>query len=259
MTNVQECIIELHALTRDLQQYIRQEVPDIALKKAAEGQPLRPIVKSVPKETPPQPPQLSPAPKKPAPLPLSAKPKEKEFPKTALDPLMLCQARPFIKPAEVVLSDCIERLQKMGVPTLQSPTKEQVSVQHQLIMVSFFLPGSAEEAFIQKVAQSVSERILPCTLYKQPGLSAACVASTLCAQDSVIAVICCFSQELAPKLSEWLHYFGDDLQQDDKQQEQLISKKTLFNTSFYELILTAHAMQDPAFKRALWNDLQRIV
>lgn len=249
---------ELHSLVRDLRLHIAQEYPDLQLEMRP-----APIAKAAPLVAPPKPVPQIPKPvakQEPIkPIPVKAKPKEAEIPKTPLEPIMQALCRPFTKPAMISLADCIAKFEKIGIHTIDAPQEQATLPITELVMVSFFPPGSEEEKFIQKVAASVSERIMPCSIYLQPGLSAAAECFTLAASSAAKAIVLCLAQDDAQKLSQWLGYFGDDLKEHDMQKTQLASKRIIFTTPIYDLLLSPTTMNDTAFKRALWSDLQAIL
>lgn len=249
-------IDELSSLVRDLRLHITQEYPDLQLtEKATAARPATPTVQVQP---------VIKTPTKIDPPPVVAKPvappkaKEPELPKTPLEPIMQALCRPFTKPALVSLLDCVDKLKKLGVHTIDAPEKPLEPIQTELVVVSFFAPASAEEQFIQKVASSVQARLCLCSIYLQPGLNAAAECFTLAASGAAKAIVLAYQQNDAQKLAQWLAYFGDDLKANELQKTELTSKKVLFTAPLYDLQLTSAMMNDPAYKRTLWNDLQAI-
>ncbi|MBS0637513.1 MAG: hypothetical protein JSS12_08370 [Verrucomicrobia bacterium] len=255
-------IDEWHSLVRDLKLYIAQNYtlqptqPEPVKVKAAA--PLHaPIHAAPPASQPivPKPPvavkKATSPPPPPAPAPLPA------IPKAPIEPLIQAMPRPFTMPAPITLGDCLAKLQNLGVPTIDAPTFEAIPQLAECVMVSFYAPSSEQEIFIKKVAASVTERLLPCRLYLQPGLQAAAECFTLAASARAKAFVMVYNQEDAPKLAQWLSYFGDDVKEGYAEQQQLTSKRTLFGVNLYELI--GLKPDDPQFKRALWSDLQKII
>lgn len=264
--NYMNALDELHSLVQDLRLHIAQEYPDIQLPERTHmPAKIAPVAAQAVAQVvalPKPPASISKPPPKQEPIKpaiVVPKPKAAEIPTTPLEPIMQALARPFVKPAQISLADCIQKLEKLGVHTLDAPQEPQVLAHRELVVVSFFPPASEEEKFIQKVAASVSERIMPCSIYLQPGLSAAAECFTLAASSAAKAVVIAYAQDDAQKLSQWLAYFGDDLKDGDLQKSELRSKRTLFTVSFYDLIVTPTTLNDTAFKRALWNDLQAIL
>ncbi len=266
MAQFQECLNEWHTLVGDLRLYIAQEhtqeFPDLQQQDLQlQNQivtPCKPVIKAASIVKPvvePKPVLPSSVPKKPS----MPKPKEVEIPKTPLEPIMQALCRPFTKPPAISLADCLEKFRKLGIPTIEAPEIQPQVSSSQIVMLSFFDPGSEEEKFIQKVASSVQMRLIACSLYLQPGLSAAAGCFTLAASGHCSAIVIMMAQEDAPKLAHFLAYFGDDLHASEIQKELLSSKRSLFGTSLYELILTPAMMSDTAQKRALWNDLQKLL
>jgi hypothetical protein len=250
-------IDELHSLVRDLKLYITQEYPH--LQHAEKPDVTRPSIPAV---------HVQPVIKQPVklePLTVTAKPaaipkaKEPELPKTPLEPIMQALCRPFVKPAMVSLLDCVDKLKKLGVHTIDAPEKSLEPIQTELVVVSFFAPGSQEEQFIQKVASSVQARLCLCSIYLQPGLNAAAECFTLAASGAAKAIVLAYQQNDAQKLAQWLAYFGDDVKVAEIQKSEIAAKRILFSSPVYELVLTLAMMNDPIYKRSLWNDIQAIV
>ncbi len=263
-------IDEWQTLVQDLRLHIAQEYPDLALtaKSAAKTAAIAPqVAPATPAPatavTLPKVPEL---PKKPTPVaaplpptpPTKPKTKAPEISNTPLEPTMQALPRPFVKPAQISLIDCLEKFEKQGIATIDAPKEVKTEDFSQLVMVSFFSPGTEEQKFVQKIAASVSERIIPCGIYLQPGLTAAAECFTLAAANEAKALILAYSQDEMPKLATWFAYFGEDLHASETQQQCLISKRQLFNTPVYELLITSTTMNDSTVKRALWTDIQKI-
>lgn len=270
MTYFNECFDEWHSLVQGLRLLIEQEYPclqphtpqvvakrPVPAPKAPQMQPkaqtlVAPVVDKKPEPSVAKKPELA----KSAP-----KPKEKEIPTSPLEPIMQALCRPITPPQAISLVDCLAAFQKLGIPHIDAPQELAINTDCQITFVSFFAPGSVEEKFIQKVASSVNERLIACSVYLQPGLTAAAECFTLAASGSSKAIVLAHALEDGPKLAAFLAYLGDDLKDDVQPSkistEVLLSKKALFGTGLYDLIVTPATMEDVAHKRALWSDLQK--
>lgn len=238
---------ELASLVRDFRLYIDQNYSTV--QTAAEPPRAKAPV------APPRPVAPLPVAKKASP-PSAAPVKLPELPKAPVEPIMQAMPRPFVSPALVSLGDCLAKLQNLGISTVDAPIDAPMAKIAECIVISFYSPASSEEAFIQKVANSITERLLPCRLYLQPGLQAAAECFTLAASARAKAFILAYHQEDAPKVAQWLSYFGDDCKDEAQEKLKLAARKSLFGVHLYELV--ALKSDDPEYKRALWNDIQSI-
>ncbi|MCE5294813.1 MAG: hypothetical protein LLF94_09420 [Chlamydiales bacterium] len=260
-------IDELHTLVQDLRAYIVQEHPciDFQVPQKAKQPPQKATYTPPPLPTPPPPvasvsKPLAPKQEMPKAAPLPPKPKkDPEIPKSSVEPVMQALARPFVAPQHVHLLDCLQAFEKLGIHTLALPDKPDTPPQLELVMVSFLPKGSEVQSFIQKVAASVSERIIPCSLYLQPGLTAAAECSTLAATKHAKAVIIAYQLEDAQKLTSWLAYFGDDLALNEPENSIFTCKRSLFGVKIYELVVNPSLVTDSGRKKELWSEIQKVV
>lgn len=233
---------ELLALVQDFNHYIRQEYPDLVL------QPVKQQPVPIPKKpfVPPPPPPPAPAPK-----PTAILPKKEPEPvpvRHTADPIMLTAAKPFVKPMQAPLTDCLEKFKKLGITVLDEPTGGPAARAKTVVFISFYQPGSQEELFIQKVAASVTERLLYCRHYSQPRAKEAALTLSLAASKETQSIFLFYNEQEMPKVREWLAYFGDDVAGSDH----------ILACPIKTIHVTAALMHDPAEKKALWKELQSL-
>ncbi len=254
---------ELHALIKDLRVHIEQEYPCLQPLEKVVSKPkaLPPPSAFVPKKeakkvelVPAIAPKLEPKPK--PVIVEKAAPPPKQAPTQTVPKILQALNRPFIKPQPLLLTDCLAAFDKLGIPHIKEPEADAIVIEKEVAFVSFFPPGSEVEQFIQKVASSVHERLMPCRVFTQPGLSAAALCHTLACQGSLKALIIAYSQEESPKLATWLHYFGDDITATTPTEGVLPTKRSLFTSPLCELMLTPSQINDVEFKKTLWKALQ---
>ena len=237
MTYFSECINEWQALIQDLRKYIAQEHPEQVISM--------PVAKAIPKKS-------AEAPKVAKTTPVPQKKPEPVIPAPTGPRIMQAMPRPFVKPPKVPLEDCLEKFKTLEIQTVDAPEEKVHRRRNQIVFISFFQPKSDDDAFIKKVAASVSERLMPISIFSQPDTKAAALTQTLTATKEARAVIIAAAKEDSSKVSSWLANFGEDLKVCSIQKEALVSKRELFDVPFYELSLST------LDKRALWNDLKSL-
>lgn len=250
---------ELHLLVSQLRLHVAQEYPAarVSLPKPVSVAATAPAPVAKPVFSPKKDAAvIKPEPKVEKVEPLAAK---QEVPLQPLHPTLSLLCRPLTKPHMPPLDDCLAKFEKAKIKCLEAPvvTPNKAFSYPKLLFVSFFIQGSNEEQFIQKVKSACDTKLTPSEHYRLPTLEMAAEVYTLCATGSARAVILVYDQATQHKMANWLALFGEDLQPSMKEIAPLLSKKGLFNVPFYELALISS--EDHAFKSALWKALQATV
>lgn len=274
---------ELHTLVSSLSLHIAQSYPSLRITQSVAKAPLPPAAALPAKKTTtsPAPPILATqaAIKEPKletktesqinkprsiepqpPQPQETKSETKAEPPTQPQHhLLTCLCRPFVKAQDAPLADCIEKLEKLNVPTLAEiePPKGIDFGYPKVFFVSFFAPKSDEELFIQKVCAACQGRLGQSVHYNLPSLEMAADAMTYASSQTLRAIICAYDQGSKAKMTSWLALFGEELKPHLQESAPLLSKKGLFGVPIYELLVPFQ--QDAAYKGSLWKALQQVV
>lgn len=244
---------ELHLLVSQLRLHVAQEYPAarVSLPKAISAPAPVPVAKSVPPKKDTVVVKAETKVEQVAPKP--------EMPLQPLHPTLSLLCRPLAKPLMSPLDDCLAKFEKAKIKCLEAPVaaEKRTFAYPKLLFVSFFIQGSNEEQFINKVKSACDTKLAPTAHYLLPTFEMAAEVYTICATGVAQGVVLVYDQATQHKIASWLALFGEELQPLTKDIAPLSSKKGLFNVPFYELSLGS--IEDHAFKSALWKALQATV